>query len=154
MSSPHKKSFPNLFSHKSSMLLCTMNYIQIEGTLMAPPRGSLWSKKTNRHWILFNGVNGLTVTGGGTIDGNGKLWWQKSCKFSSRVVSTFYLLWWGNIYSILSFLFLKACWCGFFLHFPFFSHVNKLQRLWHSPPVKISDWKIWNWGTASKSTCQ
>ncbi|WVZ62407.1 hypothetical protein U9M48_012163 [Paspalum notatum var. saurae] len=58
--------------------------LMIEGTLMAPPQGSHWSKKTNRHWILFNGVIGLTVTGGGTVDGNGRLWWQKSCKTSSR----------------------------------------------------------------------
>ncbi|RLM73131.1 hypothetical protein C2845_PM15G16690 [Panicum miliaceum] len=44
----------------------------IEGTLMAPPKGSHWSKKTNRHWIMFHDVNGLTIAGGGTIDGK----WQ------------------------------------------------------------------------------
>ncbi|KAL6839023.1 hypothetical protein ACP4OV_031077 [Aristida adscensionis] len=66
---------------KSSIML------KIEGTLMAPPKGSHWSKKTNsnRHWIMFNGVNGLTVTGGGTIDGNGKSWWQNSCKTNSKL---------------------------------------------------------------------
>ncbi|CAL5076493.1 unnamed protein product [Urochloa decumbens] len=63
---------------KSSIML------MVEGTLMAPPKGSHWSKKTNRHWIMFNDVNGLTVAGGGTINGNGKLWWQNSCKTNSR----------------------------------------------------------------------
>ncbi|XP_034580707.1 polygalacturonase [Setaria viridis] len=63
---------------KSSIML------MIEGTLMAPPKGSHWSKKTNRHWIMFHDVDGLTIAGGGTIDGNGKIWWQNSCKTNSR----------------------------------------------------------------------
>ncbi|KAF8731906.1 hypothetical protein HU200_015852 [Digitaria exilis] len=66
---------------KSSIML------MIEGTLMAPPKGPHWIKKTNRHWIMFSDVNGLTITGGGTgtIDGNGKTWWQNSCKINSRL---------------------------------------------------------------------
>uniref|UniRef100_J3MJD9 Polygalacturonase n=1 Tax=Oryza brachyantha TaxID=4533 RepID=J3MJD9_ORYBR len=45
---------------------------KIEGTLLAPPRKSDWSNETIRHWIIFNGVRGLTVTSGGAINGNGK----------------------------------------------------------------------------------
>ncbi|KAF8690420.1 hypothetical protein HU200_040771 [Digitaria exilis] len=65
---------------KSSIML------MIEGTSMAPPKGPHWSNKTNRHWIMFSDVNELTITGGGTgtIDGNGKTWWQNSCKINSR----------------------------------------------------------------------
>ncbi|KAL6639534.1 hypothetical protein ACP70R_023264 [Stipagrostis hirtigluma subsp. patula] len=59
--------------------------LKIEGTLLAPPKGSHWSEKSNKHWIMFSGVNGLTITGAGTIDGNGKIWWQDSCKANSRL---------------------------------------------------------------------
>uniref|UniRef100_A0A0D3GNK1 endo-polygalacturonase n=2 Tax=Oryza TaxID=4527 RepID=A0A0D3GNK1_9ORYZ len=60
----------------------------IEGTLVAPPRRSDWSKETIRHWIMFNGVIGLTVAGGGTVDGNGKIWWQNSCKTNAKLACT------------------------------------------------------------------
>ncbi len=55
---------------------------------MASPERSDWSKETIRHWILISGVTGLTVTGGGTIDGNGKIWWQNSCKTNSKLPCT------------------------------------------------------------------
>ncbi|PNT71645.1 hypothetical protein BRADI_2g33080v3 [Brachypodium distachyon] len=51
---------------------------------------SYWIEATIRHWILFKAVRGLTVTGVGTIDGNGKLWWQNSCKVNSKLALTFY----------------------------------------------------------------
>ncbi|KAF0907088.1 hypothetical protein E2562_014689 [Oryza meyeriana var. granulata] len=60
----------------------------VKGSLMASPERSDWSKETIRHWILFSGVTGLTVTGGGTIDGNGKIWWQNSCKTNSKLPCT------------------------------------------------------------------
>uniref|UniRef100_A0ACD5TKN3 Uncharacterized protein n=1 Tax=Avena sativa TaxID=4498 RepID=A0ACD5TKN3_AVESA len=59
--------------------------LMIEGTLVAPPKRSYWIEDTIRHWILFNAVRGLTVTGGGTIDGNGKIWWQSSCKTNPKL---------------------------------------------------------------------
>uniref|UniRef100_A0A453R1X2 endo-polygalacturonase n=1 Tax=Aegilops tauschii subsp. strangulata TaxID=200361 RepID=A0A453R1X2_AEGTS len=59
--------------------------LMIEGTLVAPPKRLYWIEDTIRHWILFRSVRGLTVTGGGTIDGNGKIWWQNSCKVNSKL---------------------------------------------------------------------
>ncbi|KAL9261999.1 Polygalacturonase-like protein [Drosera capensis] len=37
----------------------------------------------DRHWLVFKDVNNLKVKGGGIIDGNGKIWWEKSCKKNS-----------------------------------------------------------------------
>ncbi|KAJ3670220.1 hypothetical protein LUZ60_010544 [Juncus effusus] len=54
--------------------------IQIKGTIVAPSSQSPWSSHNRRHWMLFNGISDLTVTGGGTINGNGKIWWDNSCK--------------------------------------------------------------------------
>ncbi|CAM0957421.1 unnamed protein product [Alopecurus aequalis] len=64
---------------KSSIML------MIVGTLVAPPKRSYWIEATIRHWILFKNVRGLTVTGGGTVDGNGKIWWQSSCKVNPKL---------------------------------------------------------------------
>uniref|UniRef100_A0ACD5XA32 Uncharacterized protein n=1 Tax=Avena sativa TaxID=4498 RepID=A0ACD5XA32_AVESA len=52
----------------------------VQGTLVAPRSRSAWSDKNRRHWIVLQRVAGLTVTGGGTINGRGKIWWKKSCK--------------------------------------------------------------------------
>ncbi|KAL6532896.1 Polygalacturonase 1 [Orobanche gracilis] len=35
-----------------------------------------------RHWLIFDSVKNLVVEGGGTIDGNGDIWWQNSCKIN------------------------------------------------------------------------
>ncbi|KAL2329296.1 hypothetical protein Fmac_022723 [Flemingia macrophylla] len=32
------------------------------------------------HWIVFDSVTSFRVGGGGTFNGNGKKWWQNSCK--------------------------------------------------------------------------
>ncbi|CAN1342458.1 unnamed protein product [Linum perenne] len=32
------------------------------------------------HWITIESVENLKVKGGGTINGNGQIWWQNSCK--------------------------------------------------------------------------
>ncbi|EEF44630.1 polygalacturonase QRT2 [Ricinus communis] len=37
-------------------------------------------EKDRRHWIVFDNVENLRVKGGGTINGNGKMWWDNSCK--------------------------------------------------------------------------
>ena len=81
---------------------------QIEGTLVAPPTRSDWSKETIRHWIMFNGVIGLTVDGGGTVDGNGKIWWQNSCKTNAKLVSALNLC----SFTVFHFIF-GAIWCFF-----------------------------------------
>uniref|UniRef100_A0A0D9WWQ7 endo-polygalacturonase n=1 Tax=Leersia perrieri TaxID=77586 RepID=A0A0D9WWQ7_9ORYZ len=67
---------------KSSIVL------MVKGSLVASPERSHWNEETIRRWILFSGVTGLTVTGSGTIDGNGKIWWQNSCKTNSKLPCT------------------------------------------------------------------
>jgi len=31
-------------------------------------------------WLYIYGVDGLSVSGGGTIDGSGQQWWASTCK--------------------------------------------------------------------------
>ncbi|XP_078435793.1 polygalacturonase-like [Wolffia australiana] len=57
--------------------------IAVEGTILASGKISDWDKANRRSWIMFNKVNGLKLTGGGTIDGNGHVWWKVSCKVDS-----------------------------------------------------------------------
>ncbi|VVB06048.1 unnamed protein product [Arabis nemorensis] len=53
---------------------------QILGTLSASTKRSNYKDKN--HWLVIEDVNNLLVDGGSTgiIDGNGKIWWQNSCK--------------------------------------------------------------------------
>ena len=60
----------------------------VKGTLVAPPSRSGWSEDNIRHWIMFQGVSGLTVTGGGTINGKGEIWWKNSCKTNKDLPCT------------------------------------------------------------------
>jgi hypothetical protein len=55
---------------------------------------------------MFNGVSGLTVAGGGTVDENGKIWWQNSCKTNAKLVSALKLFSYESLHSF-SFLFWK-----------------------------------------------
>ncbi|KAF8013004.1 LOW QUALITY PROTEIN: hypothetical protein BT93_I0999 [Corymbia citriodora subsp. variegata] len=54
--------------------------IQINGTLVALGDPSAWKcdKKHCRHWIMISDVDGLSVLGSGTINGNGSRWWDHS----------------------------------------------------------------------------
>nr|XP_018680727.1 PREDICTED: polygalacturonase-like isoform X2 [Musa acuminata subsp. malaccensis] len=54
--------------------------VMIKGTLEASSNRSDWNVDNIRHWILFDGIRNLVVRGGGTVDGNGHVWWQHSCK--------------------------------------------------------------------------
>ncbi|XP_050227448.1 polygalacturonase-like [Mercurialis annua] len=58
--------------------------VQIYGTIEASDERSDY-KKDDRHWIVFDRVQNLLVNGGGTIDGNGKIWWQNSCKVNKHL---------------------------------------------------------------------
>ncbi|XP_020086602.1 polygalacturonase-like [Ananas comosus] len=57
----------------------------IKGNIEAPSKLSDWKLGDQRHWILFNGIRNLSVTGGGTINGNGKMWWLHSCKVNKSL---------------------------------------------------------------------
>lgn len=39
-------------------------------------------------WLVFDGVSGLNITGNGLIEGNGKSWWDNSCKLNPKKVYT------------------------------------------------------------------
>ncbi|KAF8656424.1 hypothetical protein HU200_060695 [Digitaria exilis] len=56
--------------------------VQIQGRIVAPPSSavSTWSRARNDYWLMFNRVDGLTVTGNGIIDGNGQSWWVRRCR--------------------------------------------------------------------------
>ncbi|XP_065856633.1 polygalacturonase [Euphorbia lathyris] len=55
--------------------------IQIYGSIEASDAREDYEKDT-RHWIVFDRVQNLLVTGGGIIDGNGNIWWKNSCKIN------------------------------------------------------------------------
>ncbi|KAK3145729.1 hypothetical protein QOZ80_3BG0256630 [Eleusine coracana subsp. coracana] len=65
---------------KSSSIL-----VSVQGTLVASPNRGDWNDKNRRHWIVFRGVNKLTVNGGGTVDGSGETWWKNSCKINKAL---------------------------------------------------------------------
>ncbi|KAM4079553.1 hypothetical protein ACB094_09G124600 [Castanea mollissima] len=62
---------------------------EISGTLEASNVRSDYSQD-GRHWLLFDSVQNLIVEGGGTINGNGKIWWQNSCKVNKALALTFF----------------------------------------------------------------
>jgi len=62
---------------------------QIFGTLSASQKRSDY--KDISKWIMFDGVNSLSVDGGdtGVVDGNGETWWQNSCKRNKAKVGIY-----------------------------------------------------------------
>ncbi|OWM72393.1 polygalacturonase At1g48100-like [Punica granatum] len=60
---------------KSSILF------QIDGTIMPPDGPELWPQiKSKRQWLVFYRVSGMSLQGGGLIDGKGEKWWNLPCK--------------------------------------------------------------------------
>ncbi|WJZ94041.1 hypothetical protein VitviT2T_012934 [Vitis vinifera] len=59
--------------------------VQIYGTLQASTDRSAYSNDLTR-WLVFENVQNLAVQGGGTINGNGKIWWENSCKVDDDLV--------------------------------------------------------------------
>ncbi|KAL2923629.1 Polygalacturonase [Bienertia sinuspersici] len=41
-------------------------------------------KDNARQWLVIKYVDHLSVEGGGSIDGNGKIWWENSCKINKK----------------------------------------------------------------------
>jgi polygalacturonase len=65
--------------------------VTVEGTLVASRDRSDWiggggGTDRRRHWIVFRQVDGLTVGGGGAVDGSGETWWKHSCKINKDLV--------------------------------------------------------------------
>ncbi|XP_030539933.2 LOW QUALITY PROTEIN: polygalacturonase At1g48100-like [Rhodamnia argentea] len=54
---------------------------QVDGVLMPPNGPDCWPKADSRkQWLIFYRLDGMTLTGKGTIEGNGEPWWDLPCK--------------------------------------------------------------------------
>ena len=53
---------------------------------MAPEEPSEWDPGSPRLWLLFSGLAGARIQGGGVIDGSGSKWWANSCKVNKSNV--------------------------------------------------------------------
>ncbi|KAL2514537.1 Polygalacturonase QRT2 [Forsythia ovata] len=60
--------------------------VEIKGTIKA---FSELYEDTERFWIKFQKLRNFEVRGGGTIDGNGEIWWKNSCKIKKSSAMTF-----------------------------------------------------------------
>ncbi|XP_061359824.1 probable polygalacturonase At1g80170 [Gastrolobium bilobum] len=60
---------------------CKSNYtyIQLSGNIVAPKTKSEYAGFHTNTWLGFSSVNGLIVSGRGTIDAQGSAWWQQPC---------------------------------------------------------------------------
>ncbi|GLU03116.1 hypothetical protein SLE2022_203330 [Rubroshorea leprosula] len=54
--------------------------LQIDGTLLAPPKISSWTKYSLFQWINFKWVHNFTIQGNGAVDGQGSSWWKANSK--------------------------------------------------------------------------
>ncbi|XP_038724121.1 polygalacturonase-like [Tripterygium wilfordii] len=67
---------------------CNSNLVlAIFGTIQASTERSNYAKD-GKHWIKFENVQNFRVKGGGIINGNGKIWWENSCKVDERLPCT------------------------------------------------------------------
>ncbi|KAJ8775294.1 hypothetical protein K2173_020298 [Erythroxylum novogranatense] len=63
---------------------CQPNIIfQLDGTIIAPTVASPWGSGLLQ-WIDFSKLTGITITGKGTIDGRGSVWWNDLSSYSSE----------------------------------------------------------------------
>ncbi|KAA0048359.1 polygalacturonase-like [Cucumis melo var. makuwa] len=63
--------------------------LKINGMIKASTRISDY-ENDRRHWLKFEGVDNFVVEGNGIINGNGRKWWQNSCKVNKELAVTFY----------------------------------------------------------------
>ncbi|XP_061353902.1 polygalacturonase-like [Gastrolobium bilobum] len=62
----------------------TNTAFMLYGTIEAWPQISAY-EEDRQHWIVFDSVTNFKVDGGGTFNGNGKKWWQNSCKTNKNL---------------------------------------------------------------------
>ncbi|XVF24804.1 hypothetical protein REPUB_Repub13aG0159300 [Reevesia pubescens] len=55
--------------------------VKLSGTMIAPNGPDRWKAADLATWFVFQGINGLTIDGLGKMDGSGKGWWDRSCKY-------------------------------------------------------------------------
>ncbi|KAK2971032.1 hypothetical protein RJ640_025806 [Escallonia rubra] len=54
---------------------------QVDGVLMPPNGPDNWPKTdSKKQWLVFYRLDDMTLTGSGTIEGNGDQWWELPCK--------------------------------------------------------------------------
>ncbi|PIA60871.1 hypothetical protein AQUCO_00300408v1 [Aquilegia coerulea] len=54
---------------------------QLDGVLMPPNGPDCWPEgDSKKQWLIFYRVDNMTLTGSGTIEGNGEQWWELPCK--------------------------------------------------------------------------
>ncbi|XP_072959474.1 polygalacturonase At1g48100-like [Typha angustifolia] len=54
---------------------------QVDGVLMPPDGPNCWPKSdSRRQWLVFYRLDGMSLVGKGTIEGNGEEWWNLPCK--------------------------------------------------------------------------
>ncbi|GLJ21763.1 hypothetical protein SUGI_0406150 [Cryptomeria japonica] len=58
--------------------------VKIEGEIIAPAHQSAWNNADRKMWLTFANISALTIQGGGTIDGQGQVWWEKSCRINEK----------------------------------------------------------------------
>ncbi|PSS17861.1 Polygalacturonaseprecursor [Actinidia chinensis var. chinensis] len=51
----------------------------ISGIIIAPNSPESWKGRNQGRWLIFKGVDGLSVDGPGMLDGRGKGWWDILC---------------------------------------------------------------------------
>ncbi|KAL0308077.1 UNVERIFIED_CONTAM: Polygalacturonase [Sesamum angustifolium] len=55
--------------------------LQVDGVLMPPDGPDCWPESdSNKQWLVFYRLDDMTLTGTGTIEGNGQKWWDLPCK--------------------------------------------------------------------------
>lgn len=57
--------------------------VNIYGTISGSKNLADYKYNFTRYWLIFENITDLTVQGGGTIDGNGQVWWPKHCKIDN-----------------------------------------------------------------------
>lgn len=54
---------------------------QVDGVIMPPDGPDCWPKSdSRRQWLVFYRLDEMSLTGTGTIEGNGHQWWDLPCK--------------------------------------------------------------------------
>lgn len=52
--------------------------MQLSGTIIAPNSIDEW--EGSESWLVFSGINWLTINGSGKLDGKGSIWWEQVSK--------------------------------------------------------------------------
>lgn len=69
------------FGLHDSLKIVTFVHEKIDGCLMTPDGPDSWPEAdSKKQWLVFYRLDDMTLTGQGTIEGNGDKWWDLPCK--------------------------------------------------------------------------